>query len=77
MFQQNGRSGYVLKPPALRTPDKELLSKGSKNILSVTVRPQFSYRQAQLSEFFVGYLSTTASTVERRTRPRDNRKIGY
>ena len=77
MFQRNGRSGYVLKPPALRTLDKELLSKRSKNILSVTVRPRFAYLQAQLSEFFVDYLSTTASTAERRTRPRDHRKISY
>ena len=77
MFQRNRRSGYVLKPPALQTPDKELLSKRSKNILSVTVRPQFAYRRAQLSEFYVGYLSTTVSTAERRTRPRDHRKFGY
>ena len=77
MFQRNGISGYVLKLPALRTPDKKLLSKRSKNILSVTVRPQFAYRRVQLSEFYVGYLSTTTFTAERRTRPRDHRKFGY
>lgn len=37
MFQRNGRSGYVLKPLALRTPDKELLCKRTNHILDVKV----------------------------------------
>jgi len=37
MFQRNGRSGYVLKPLALRTPDKGLLCKRTKHILSVNI----------------------------------------
>ncbi|KAI9509539.1 PLC-like phosphodiesterase [Russula earlei] len=35
MFQRNGRSGYVLKPPALR--DKSLLGKRTRHYLEVTV----------------------------------------
>jgi phosphatidylinositol phospholipase C delta len=42
MFQRNGRAGYVLKPLALRTPDKELLSKHTSHILDVTVSSQSS-----------------------------------
>ena len=41
MFQRNGRSGYVLKPLALRTPDKELLSKRTSYCLEVTVSVHF------------------------------------
>lgn len=37
MFQRNGRSGYVLKPLALRSPDKALLSKMTKHILDIKV----------------------------------------
>src|SRR5262249_19687407 len=37
MFQRNGRSGYVLKPLALRVPDKDLLSKRTKHSLDITV----------------------------------------
>jgi phosphatidylinositol phospholipase C delta len=37
MFQRNGRSGYVLKPLALRSPDKDLLSKRTKHILDIKV----------------------------------------
>jgi phosphatidylinositol phospholipase C delta len=37
MFQRNGRSGYVLKPLALRVPDKDILSKRTKHILDVTI----------------------------------------
>lgn len=37
MFQRNGRTGYVLKPAALRLPNKELLAKRTKHILAVTV----------------------------------------
>ncbi|KAI0357698.1 PLC-like phosphodiesterase [Trametes cingulata] len=37
MFQRNGRAGYVLKPPALRNADKQLLAKRTKHLLSITV----------------------------------------
>ncbi|KAG0700932.1 PLC-like phosphodiesterase [Suillus ampliporus] len=37
MFQRNGRAGYVLKPLALRTPDKEMLSRHSQHSLDITV----------------------------------------
>ena len=37
MFQRNGRAGYVLKPLALRTPDKSLLAKRTKHFLNITV----------------------------------------
>lgn len=37
MFQRNGRCGYVLKPLALRSPDKTLLSKMTKHILDIKV----------------------------------------
>lgn len=38
MFQRNGRSGYVLKPEALRCPEKDLLLKYTQHFLDVTVR---------------------------------------
>jgi phosphatidylinositol phospholipase C delta len=37
MFQRNGRSGYVLKPAALREGGAELLSKHTRHFLDVTV----------------------------------------
>ncbi|PPQ81377.1 hypothetical protein CVT25_015898 [Psilocybe cyanescens] len=37
MFQRNGRSGYVLKPEALRCPEKDLLSKRTQHFLDVTI----------------------------------------
>ncbi|KAI0366571.1 PLC-like phosphodiesterase [Pilatotrama ljubarskyi] len=37
MFQRNGRAGYVLKPPALRNADKQLLAKRTEHLLSITV----------------------------------------
>ena len=38
MFQRNGRSGYVLKPLALRSQDKTLLSKQTRHYFDITVR---------------------------------------
>ena len=38
MFQRNGHCGYVLKPEALRCPEKDLLSKRTQHFLDVTVR---------------------------------------
>jgi len=37
MFQRNGRAGYVLKPLALRTHDKELLSRHTQHSLEIVV----------------------------------------
>ncbi|PCH36823.1 PLC-like phosphodiesterase [Wolfiporia cocos MD-104 SS10] len=37
MFQRNGRAGYVLKPLALRTADKQLMSHRSRHCFEVTV----------------------------------------
>ncbi|KAF9458895.1 1-phosphatidylinositol-4,5-bisphosphate phosphodiesterase 1 [Collybia nuda] len=37
MFQRNGRSGYILKPPALREGAKDLLSKHTKHFLDVSI----------------------------------------
>ncbi|EMD36767.1 hypothetical protein CERSUDRAFT_137030 [Gelatoporia subvermispora B] len=37
MFQRNGRAGYVLKPLALRTNDKQLLSKRTNHRLDITI----------------------------------------
>ncbi|KAH8997911.1 PLC-like phosphodiesterase [Lactarius akahatsu] len=37
MFQRNGRSGYVLRPPALRSHDKSLLNKRTRHYLDITV----------------------------------------
>jgi phosphatidylinositol phospholipase C delta len=37
MFQRNGRAGYVLKPLALRTHDKELLSRHTQHSLDIMV----------------------------------------
>lgn len=37
MFQRNGRSGYVLKPHALRSHDKSLLLKRTRHYLDITV----------------------------------------
>lgn len=39
MFQRNGKSGYVLKPDALRIKDKELKNKRTKHFLDITVSP--------------------------------------
>lgn len=37
MFQRNGRSGYVLKPEALRTPGLDLLSKRTQHFFDVRI----------------------------------------
>lgn len=37
MFQRNGRAGYVLKPLALRSPDKHLLTKRTKHYLDIKI----------------------------------------
>jgi phosphatidylinositol phospholipase C, delta len=42
MFQRNGRSGYVLKPLALRSQDKSLLNKQTRHYLDITVCIQLS-----------------------------------
>ena len=43
MFQRNGRSGFVLKPAALRLKEaKESLGKRTEHFLDITVCPPFS-----------------------------------
>lgn len=42
MFQRNGRVGYVLKPLALRTKEKDLLTKKTTHTLDITVCPPLS-----------------------------------
>ena len=42
MFQRNGRSGYVLRPLALRSQDKSLLSKQTRHYLDITVCIDYS-----------------------------------
>ncbi|EIW52002.1 1-phosphatidylinositol-4,5-bisphosphate phosphodiesterase 1 [Trametes versicolor FP-101664 SS1] len=37
MFQRNGRAGYVLKPLALRSSDKQLLARRTKHLLNITI----------------------------------------
>jgi phosphatidylinositol phospholipase C, delta len=37
MFQRNGRSGYVLKPLALRSPDKSQLLRRTQHFLDMTI----------------------------------------
>nr|AVM41526.1 phospholipase C [Ganoderma lucidum] len=37
MFQRNGRAGFVLKPLALRTSDKQILAKRTNHFLNITV----------------------------------------
>ncbi|KAF5328373.1 hypothetical protein D9619_013248 [Psilocybe cf. subviscida] len=37
MFQRNGRAGYVLKPEALRFPEKNLLAKRTQHFFDVTI----------------------------------------
>ncbi|KAJ2917966.1 hypothetical protein MD484_g2466, partial [Candolleomyces efflorescens] len=37
MFQRNGRSGYVLKPLALRAPNKDLLTKQTTHVFQATI----------------------------------------
>jgi phosphatidylinositol phospholipase C delta len=37
MFERNGRSGYVLKPEALRLKDKEVFAKRTNHFLDITV----------------------------------------
>ena len=49
MFQRNGRAGYVLKPQALREPNKELLSSLTNHMLDIRVRlPQLDTSSRKL-----------------------------
>jgi phosphatidylinositol phospholipase C delta len=47
MFQRNGRSGYVLKPQALRSHDKSLLLKRTRHYLDITVRTSLPFPDSQ------------------------------
>ncbi len=47
MFQRNGRSGYVLRPLALRSHDKSLLNKRTRHYLDITVRHPSPFTDSQ------------------------------
>ena len=51
MFQRNGRVGYVLKPLALRSPDKTLLAHRTGYYFDVTVHipPPSAHRDPRLT----------------------------
>ncbi|KAF8226708.1 PLC-like phosphodiesterase [Tricholoma matsutake] len=61
MFQRNGRSGYVLKPAALREGGDELLSKYTKHFLDVTI---ISAQQVPLPKNSLGQEIVEKSVVD-------------
>lgn len=63
MFERNGRAGYVLKPLALRTPDKELLSRHTQHSLDITVC--FRHYTSDDPNESIGHLRSTASPSKR------------
>jgi len=66
MFQRNGRAGYVLKPSALRTPDKELLSRHTQHSLEIRACIPLSYFGSSDSyDFILGHIRPTASPSKR------------
>jgi phosphatidylinositol phospholipase C, delta len=74
MFQRNGRSGYVLKPFALRSKDKELLTKRTKHFIDVTVkRPPHYLRQFLMLIWspLQDHLGPTVASAERPERAGD------
>ena len=85
MFQRNGRSGYVLKPLALRSSaDKDLLGKRTKHFLDVTVRPPscfvFSVSLADTISPLLrraDHLRAAAASAEGCARPRGARQVRH
>ena len=76
MFQRNGRSGYVLKPLALRSHDKTLLNKRTGHNLVITVRhpsPLLCFSGTVTTCACPGDLSPAASVAKGRAWPRDHR----
>jgi hypothetical protein len=71
MFQRNGRAGYVLKPLALRTHDKELLFRHTQHSLEIVVCNFLAVLDASNSYAFIGHLCSTAASSERLPRTRD------
>ena len=68
MFQRNGRAGYVLKPLALRSNDKQLLAKRTKHLLNITVRLfEVAFFHASHIHFlgFSGHFRPAAATAQR------------
>ncbi|KAG2142733.1 1-phosphatidylinositol-4,5-bisphosphate phosphodiesterase 1 [Suillus bovinus] len=61
MFQRNGRAGYVLKPLALRTHDKELLSRHTQHSLEIVV---ISAQQLPRPKDSLGHEIMDKSTVD-------------
>jgi hypothetical protein len=63
MFQRNGRTGYVLKPEALRNFEKDLLSKRTQHFLDVSVRGRYFFHTFMTSNHFLDHIcSTTPSS---------------
>ena len=77
MFQRNGRSGYVLKPQALRVYDQDLIAKQTKHFFDVTVSKCLIFTQASGSHSFsrVDHLSTTITSPQGQQRSRNHREI--
>lgn len=75
MFQRNGRSGYVLKPLALRSPDKSLLNKQTRHHLDITVCINCPCPRILIDiDERTGDLGTTAPAPKRRKQSRDRRQ---
>ena len=79
MFQRNGRSGYVLKPTALREGGEKLLSKYTKHVLNVTVSLPSSY--PSLSSYFplprTDHISPAAPAAKEQPRRGNRGKVHY
>jgi hypothetical protein len=71
MFQRNGRAGYVLKPLALRTHDKELLSRHTQHSLEIVACYFLAVFDTSNSYAFIGHLRSTATSSERLPRARN------
>lgn len=53
MFQRNGRAGLVLKPEALRFPEKNLLSNRTQHFFDVTVSNNTLLEPVCIIQFFL------------------------
>ena len=80
MFQRNGRAGYVLKPLALRSNDKQLLSKRTEHFLDIKVSTSghayTAYTNPFLMQYFLllGHLRSTTPASQGFPRPRNHRQ---
>ena len=67
MFERNGRSGYVLKPAALRLKDKEAFAKRTKHFLDITVSASFKpyVLKTHMSNDIVGEKKVIYDTISK------------